>query len=159
MAASSLLLAASNGIRQDSASCQVVAVLLHYFPLAMFLWIAMEALYLHRLIVVVFVEKIRHFIWKSAAVAWGECNIMEIEVFGVTTALPSCLRVEVNARNIDVITFILAASHAGDSDVIYTIPAVCSKEPLITIGHLHSQPKSAIPVHSFKFMLCSSAVS
>ncbi|KAH9523807.1 Adhesion G-protein coupled receptor G2, partial [Bulinus truncatus] len=61
------------GITQTSshAGCIVVAVLLHYFILASFMWMLMEGILQYLLFVKVLNSYFSHYMWKTAIPAWG----------------------------------------------------------------------------------------
>ncbi|KAH9523813.1 hypothetical protein Btru_047102 [Bulinus truncatus] len=61
------------GIKQTSshAGCIVVAVLLHYFILASFMWMLMEGILQYLLFVKVLNSYFSHYMWKTAIPAWG----------------------------------------------------------------------------------------
>lgn len=56
----------------SEGGCVAIAVLGHWFFLAMLTAIAAYALWLHLKLVAVFTEEPRHFVAKAALVTWGE---------------------------------------------------------------------------------------
>ena len=52
-------------------ACQVVAALLHYFVLATFCWMAVEALNMYLSFVIVLHKGISKFMIKASLFAWG----------------------------------------------------------------------------------------
>lgn len=57
------------------ALCAVVAALLQYFFLAMFLVMTAEAINLYMKLVVVLGKQIHYFVLKASIVCWGEFSI------------------------------------------------------------------------------------
>ena len=57
---------------KDLKSCQAVAVLIHYFVLVSFMWMAVEGFNLYLSFVRIMNTDITHFILKSSVIAWGE---------------------------------------------------------------------------------------
>ena len=51
--------------------CGVVSALMHYFFLAVFFWMAAEAIQLHRKLVTVFKPEIHSYAFITMAVCWG----------------------------------------------------------------------------------------
>ena len=51
--------------------CGVVSVLMHYFFLAVFFWMAAEAIQLHRKLVTVFKPDIQSYVTIAMAICWG----------------------------------------------------------------------------------------
>ncbi|CAH1799387.1 unnamed protein product [Owenia fusiformis] len=66
-----LLFVIGSIVTQTGIGCQVVAVLLHYFLLATFTWMAVEAFYMYLALVKVFQTYYSKFILKCCAVGWG----------------------------------------------------------------------------------------
>ena len=52
--------------------CMVVAALLHYFVLAAFMWMLVQAVVQYLKFVKVLGTHINHFMWKASAAAWGK---------------------------------------------------------------------------------------
>lgn len=57
----------------NAAGCRAVALLLHYFLLSAFFWMAVEAYNLYVRLIKVFDAHISHFTVKAVAFAHGEC--------------------------------------------------------------------------------------
>ena len=57
--------------------CGVVSALLHYFFLAVFFWMAAEAIHLHRKLVTVFKPDILNYVPITMAICWGRLVHME----------------------------------------------------------------------------------
>ncbi|CAL1538527.1 unnamed protein product [Lymnaea stagnalis] len=55
----------------NTSSCKVVAVLLHYFLLASMTWMAVEAFYMYLALILVFKTYFTNFILKCSLVGWG----------------------------------------------------------------------------------------
>ena len=51
--------------------CGVVSALMHYFFLAVFFWMAAEAIQLHRKLVTVFKPDIKSYVDIAMAICWG----------------------------------------------------------------------------------------
>ena len=51
--------------------CGLASALLHYFFLAVFFWMAAEAIHLHRKLVTVFKPDIKWYLYIAMAVCWG----------------------------------------------------------------------------------------
>ena len=51
--------------------CGVVSALMHYFFLAVFFWMAAEAIQLHRKLVSVFKPDIVNYVYIAMAICWG----------------------------------------------------------------------------------------
>nr|XP_054750304.1 adhesion G-protein coupled receptor G2-like [Lytechinus pictus] len=59
-------------VTDSRVGCKVLAMLLQYFVLTTFLWMAMEAVNMYRTLVQVFQKKsATHFVLKGAVIAWG----------------------------------------------------------------------------------------
>ena len=52
--------------------CGLASALLHYFFLAVFFWMAAEAIHLHRKLVTVFKPDIKWYLYIAMAICWGE---------------------------------------------------------------------------------------
>ena len=61
--------------------CGVVSALMHYFFLAVFFWMAAEAIHLHRKLVSVLKPEILNYVSIAMAVCWGGLVIKECELF------------------------------------------------------------------------------
>lgn len=57
-------------------ACPMVGALIHYFLLSTILWMGVEALNIYLMLVRVFNMNIRHFVLKSALIAWGRLSSM-----------------------------------------------------------------------------------
>ena len=80
------------GIRaKDLKSCQAVAVLIHYFVLASFMWMAVEGFNLYLSFVKVMNTGISRFMVKSSIFAWGtfipSCSILPTMFLVISLAL------------------------------------------------------------------------
>ena len=51
--------------------CGVVSALMHYFFLAVFFWMAAEAIQLHRKLVSVFKPDVVNYVYIAMAICWG----------------------------------------------------------------------------------------
>ena len=51
--------------------CGLVSALMHYFFLAVFFWMAAEAIHLHRKLVTVFKPDIKNYVAITVAICWG----------------------------------------------------------------------------------------
>ena len=56
----------------DDGLCRTVAVLMHYFLLATFTWMLVEALEMYRALVTVFAKYASWYMAKRCVAAWGE---------------------------------------------------------------------------------------
>ncbi|XP_070567744.1 adhesion G-protein coupled receptor G6-like [Ptychodera flava] len=63
--------------------CATIAVLQHYFLLAVFFWMALEAAYLYLQLVKVFEKYITHFMVKFSLIGWGVPLIVVVIVLAV----------------------------------------------------------------------------
>ncbi|XP_041347593.1 cadherin EGF LAG seven-pass G-type receptor 2-like [Gigantopelta aegis] len=63
--------------------CTTVAVLLHYFLLATFMWMLLEALEMYRALVTVFAKYARWYMMKRAIAAWG----VPLIIVGITLGI------------------------------------------------------------------------
>ena len=72
--------------------CGVVSALMHYFFLAVFFWMAAEAIQLHRKLVTVFKPDITSYVTIAMAICWGRLVHVEREsnTHYLCTILPSC---------------------------------------------------------------------
>ena len=72
--------------------CGVVSSLMHYFFLAVFFWMAAEAIHLHRKLVTVFKPDITSYVTIAMAICWGRLVHVEREsnAHYLCTVLPSC---------------------------------------------------------------------
>ena len=59
---------------EHHVGCVVVAVLLHYFILASFMWMLMEGVLQYLLFVKVFGSHVENYMVKTALPAWGTCG-------------------------------------------------------------------------------------
>lgn len=59
--------------RVGPIGCYVVAVLLHYFVLAAFLWMLIEAHFMYLAFVKVWTQHGDHDLLKCSLIAWGKC--------------------------------------------------------------------------------------
>lgn len=58
----------------DKVVCRIIGALLHYFILATFLWMAVEAANFYRMFVRVFQKgSLTKFCAAASLVAWGQC--------------------------------------------------------------------------------------
>ena len=76
--------------------CGVVSALMHYFFLAVFFWMAAEAIHLHRKLVSVFKPDIKSYILIAMAICWGRsiplntrCQV--ICILTLQRILPTCV--------------------------------------------------------------------
>ncbi|CAG5126357.1 unnamed protein product, partial [Candidula unifasciata] len=69
----------------NTASCKVVAVLLHYFLLSSLTWMAVEAFYMYLALILVFKTYFTHFILKCCLVGWGVPLAIVIITLGVNS--------------------------------------------------------------------------
>lgn len=58
---------------EASSSCVTIAILLHYFVLSSLLWMLVEAMHMHQLLITVFSSSETHVLLKRMLLAWGEC--------------------------------------------------------------------------------------
>lgn len=72
---SCLVLSSNSSTRRQREQCTFLAVLLQYFPLAMFFWTLVEAGFLYRLFLGVYAKEIRYFFTKCCLFAWGMCPV------------------------------------------------------------------------------------
>ena len=72
--------------------CGVVSALIHYFFLAVFFWMAAEAIQLHRKLVTVFKPDITSYVTIAMAICWGRLvhGEKESKTHILCTILPSC---------------------------------------------------------------------
>ena len=59
----------------DHIGCLAVAAMLHYFILASFMWMLMEAVVQYLLFVRVMNPHISHYMWKMGLPSWGAFSI------------------------------------------------------------------------------------
>ena len=59
--------------------CGVVSALMHYFFLAVFFWMAAEAIQLHRKLVSVFKPDIMSYVFIAMAICWGKLVYVNCE--------------------------------------------------------------------------------
>ena len=57
---------------RNKQQCQAVSVLIHYFVLASFCWMAVEGFNLYLCFVKVVGGEVRRFFWKASGFAWGK---------------------------------------------------------------------------------------
>lgn len=57
---------------RSTLACETIAVLLHYFVLASFCWMAVEAWNIYRCFVIVFSQTSSRFLLKASIFAWGK---------------------------------------------------------------------------------------
>ena len=76
--------------------CRVVSALMHYFFLAVFFWMAAEAIHLHRKLVTVFKPDIQNYVIIAMALCWGRLVHVEKESNTITSIffVPYCLHVQ-----------------------------------------------------------------
>ena len=67
--------------------CGLASALLHYFFLAVFFWMAAEAIHLHRKLVTVFKPDIKRYLYIAMAICWGELIGTEGSMSGVYALL------------------------------------------------------------------------
>ncbi|KAK2181581.1 hypothetical protein NP493_391g01034 [Ridgeia piscesae] len=72
-------------VRNHTLTCQVFAGALHYFVLATWLWMAVEAFYMYHALVKVFQTYYSHFLLKSMLIAWGLPLVAVAITAGVST--------------------------------------------------------------------------
>ena len=65
------LLAAERSKTTSTASCRAAAIALHYFVLAVFMWMAIEAYNMYLCFVKIIPTDISHFMKKCLIVGWG----------------------------------------------------------------------------------------
>ena len=71
----------STASTRDPVLCGVASALMHYFFLAVFFWMAAEAIHLHRKLVSVYKPEILNYVSIAMAVCWGELVIKECDLF------------------------------------------------------------------------------
>ena len=76
--------------------CGVVSALMHYFFLAVFFWMAAEAIHLHRKLVTVFKPDITSYVTIAMAICWGRLVHGKRESNAITCIffVPYCLHVQ-----------------------------------------------------------------
>ena len=67
--------------------CGVVSALMHYFFLAVFFWMAAEAIHLHKKLVTVFKPDITSYVTIAMAICWGRLVHVERESNTITCIL------------------------------------------------------------------------
>ena len=69
------LAAAERSKTASMTGCRVAAIALHYFVLATFMWMAMEAVNMYLAFVKILPSYIPKFLFKCCLIAWGKCEI------------------------------------------------------------------------------------
>ena len=73
------IVAAERSKTSSIASCRVAAIALHYFILAVFMWMAIEAYNMYLCFVKILPTHHSHFMIKCLLAGWGTLNELEIE--------------------------------------------------------------------------------
>ena len=71
------------GLVQSTIACETIAVLLHYFVLASFCWMVVEAFNIYRSFVIVFRPAASKFMIKANIFAWGKFCLLSLILFQI----------------------------------------------------------------------------
>lgn len=61
--------------KEDSSSCLVLGLVLHWSLLATLTWSALEGFHLYLLLIRVFNIYVRRYLLKLSLIGWGECRL------------------------------------------------------------------------------------